>query len=187
MNRIAWGLVVAGLFGCGPATRPPGAKPGEMLFWRITSSEVSFSQCTDEAQFRDQIQPLSFDENTYLVYRVEADGKEATVLSCDALEPATCRPSASGITFDVAGTELLFSRDNKSPIGDQGCQLLAAESWVLTDQGETLQVDISNVLSLVDAPEACDAVEAQLRRQAPNGLGLQGCVVTFKVGASLYR
>jgi hypothetical protein len=56
---------------------------------------------------------------------------------------------------------------------------------VLTDQGETLSMEVTNVLSLVDNQAACDTIEAQIKDQSPNKTGLQGCIVKFTVGASI--
>ncbi len=176
-------LSVAGA-GCGP--RQPGPVPGETIFWRVTSSEVTFTQCSDDPVFRADTTPIAFDENTYVIYRVEPDGKKATALKCTTLDKSSCEPSSTGVVFDVAGNELLFSKESRSPIGSAGCNLQGAQSWVLTDQGETLTMQVVNVLSLVDNTTACDAIEKQVKDQSPNKLGLQGCIVNFSVGAS-YR
>jgi hypothetical protein len=172
------------LAACGGPRQPP-AKPGQTLFWRVTSSDVTFTQCSDDPAFRKDTVPIAFDENTYVIYRMEADGKKATALKCTKLDVSTCEDSTTGVVFDVAGNELLFSKETKSPIGTAGCQLNGAQSWVLTDQGETLSMEVTNVLSLVDNQAACDTIEAQIKDQSPNKTGLQGCIVKFTVGASI--
>ncbi|MFZ5468416.1 MAG: hypothetical protein ACOZIN_03170 [Myxococcota bacterium] len=168
---------------CGP--RAPGPKPGETLFWKVVKSEVSISNCTDDPSFRDDIQPVAFDENTYLIYRVEKDGTQATALKCETFDTRSCTPSDSGIVFNVAGNELNFTRERKSPIGGEGCNTQVIETWLLTDQGQTLDMEVSSTITLVDDDVACQRVEDQLIQQSPNATGLQGCVVRFIVGGAL--
>ncbi len=182
---IVWASLALATAACGRRTGPP--KPGEVLFWRVTSSSVDFNGCTDDAQFRDPLKPIAFDENTYLIFRVEPDGKKATALDCGSLSVSSCQPSASGVVFDIAGSELIFGRDQKSAITGTSCMLSSAQSWVLSDQGTTLDLTITNVLSLTDAATECAQFDEQVKNQSPNRLGLQGCVVNFKVGATLAR
>jgi hypothetical protein len=170
------------LSSCGP--RKPGAKPGETLYWRVVSSEVSYAACTDDPNFRT-VEPIAFDENTYFVYRVERDGKRATALQCQSFDPASCEPHPSGLAFDIAGIELLFAQEGKSPIGQNGCMLMDTQSWVLTDHGLTMDMEVSHILSLVDEPAACDQVEETIKAQSPNGLGVRGCIVKFTLGLTL--
>jgi hypothetical protein len=155
------------------------------MFWRITSSDVSTTACTDDPGFKDQVQPIGFSDNTYLMYRVSKDGRQATTLSCTQLDARTCQDSPSGIVFDVAEHELLYASEDKQAIGDGGCQLQGAQSWVLTDKGESLTMQIDNSLSLVDHPTLCPKIEAQVKAQSPNGMGLQGCIVQYSIGATI--
>jgi hypothetical protein len=182
MRFLTLGALAILLVSCGP--RSPGAKPGETLYWRVTSSDVSYASCTDDPQFRT-IEPIGFDENTYFIYRVERDGKKATALTCQSFDSASCVPHSSGLAFDVAGTELLYAREGKSAIGQNGCMLLDSQSWVLTDHGVAMDMEVSHILSLVDAQEACDQVEETIKAQSPNGLGVRGCIVRFTLGLTL--
>lgn len=182
MKRL---IVFAVLFaaGCGP--RPAGAVANQTYFWRVTSSEVGFGACSDEPQFRMDLMPLKFETNSFLIYKVAADGKAAVMQKCDFVDPSTCTPSASNIVFTVANPELLFSSEGKSMFGTAGCNLLDTTSWTLTDKSATGTLEITHVLSLVDNPMACMAAETQFKSQSPNKLGLEGCVVTFTIGLTL--
>lgn len=162
-----------------------GLSPNAVYFWQITSSTVEFGQCSDEPQFRMDTQPLSFTDNSYIIYKVSADGKKATTQDCTRLDATTCKDAANPVVFDVAGRELTFARESKDPVGMTGCNLQQNETWTLTDATRTMALDISNVLSLVDSPPACDSVEADLKARSPNMLGVQGCVVTFKLTGDL--
>jgi len=168
---------------CGP--RAPGPHPDETMFWRITSSEAAMTACTDDPSFKDQVKPIEYTDNTYLMYRVAKDGKQATALACTQLDSRTCQDSPSGIVFDVAEHELLYATESKEAIGDGGCQLQGAQSWVLTDKGETLTMEVNNSLSLVDSPTVCPKIEEQVKAQSPNGLGVQGCIVQYTIGATI--
>jgi len=184
MPRLAASLaVVAALAGCGGGS--DGLSANAVYFWQIASSTVEFGQCSDEAQFRMDTQPLPFTDNSYIIYKVSADGKTAVTQECARLDASTCKDSATPITFTIAGRELTFTRQTKDPVGTTGCSLQQSETWTLTDSKRTMALDISNVLSLVDSPPACDSVEADLKARSPNMLGIQGCVVTFKLTGNL--
>lgn len=170
--------------GCGGGTSS-GLQPDAVYFWQIASSTVEFGQCSDETQFRADVQPLSFTDNSYIIYKVSKDGKTAVTQDCARLDATTCMPSASGITFAIVGRELTFTRESKDPVGMTGCNLQQAETWTLTDNTRTMTMEISNVLSLVDSPPACESVENDLKSRSPNMLGVQGCVVTFKLTGNL--
>lgn len=184
MRRAAIFFAVLAFMGC-DSERKPGPRRGETAFWRVVSSDVSFSNCSDDPSFRDGVEPIAFDENTYIIYRVDDEGLKATALACESFDTSTCRPSESGVVFDVAPPELLFTRESRSPIGGEGCNLFVVENWLLTDKGETLDMEISHTMSLVDDDLACQRVEEAIVSQSPNGIGVQGCVVKHLVAGSL--
>ncbi len=180
MTRSLGFAAVLCLLACGP--RPPGTQSNQTYFWKVTSSSLEFGACSDEKMFRDGLTPLKFEANSYLIYKVSRDNKTAVTQTCDRLDPATCKPSTSQVIFTIAGAELAFGSSGKSPLGLGGCNLLDTTTWLLTDKGATGTLEISHVLSLVDNPTACDAAEKQVKAQSPNMVGLEGCVVSFKVG-----
>src|SRR5688500_8357168 len=172
-------LVVLLFAGCGP--RQPGAAPNQTYFWKVTSSDVTFGTCSDEPSFRMQLAPLKFEANSYVIYQTDSTAKTGVTQTCERVDALTCKPSTTNVIFTVAGTELLFNSSSKSElVGSGGCNLLDTTSWVLTDKGTDGTLEITHILSLVDNPSACMTAEAQLKQQAPNKIGLEGCVVTFK-------
>lgn len=179
MRRLGWVALLA-MVACG-GPRKPGAVAGETYFWRVVSSAVEFGYCTDDPEFRADIQPIPFEENSYVMYRVAKDGKTASTVTCTRLDPSSCTPAAHELTFDVAGSELSTALEGKSPFGTTGCQLQDAQSWILTDRGPSLELSVSHALSLVDKPMECEALDKQIKDTSPNMLGVQGCVVTFRV------
>ena len=180
VRALAGLLVWVAVSGC---ERQPGVLAGRTYYWQIRSSTVEFAQCTDEPRFRAELPAISFNENSYFMYRADAAGKQATMVDCSTFEPSSCVPSTNGVVFDVAGPELVYSGESRAPAGTGGCQLQDATTWNALDEGRTLQLTITHVLSLVDAPAACQTFDDGVKAQSPNGLGLQGCVVTFRVGA----
>lgn len=178
-RALFFGIFV--LAACGGGPRKPGAEPGKTYFWRVVSSTVEFGTCTDDPDFRDGVKAIPFEENSYLMYQVAKDGRTATTVSCTRLDASSCSPAENPITFDVAATELSWSSETKQPFGMGGCQLQDAQSWILTDRGPSLELAVTHALSLVDKPTDCDALEQQIKNTSPNGLGVQGCVVTFRV------
>ena len=170
------------LIACG---RRPGVSANQTYFWRVTSSEVAFGDnCSDNTRFRMANGPLRLESNSYVIYRGSEDATQAALMSCTMLEAATCAPAMSGIVFDVAGAELSYSTEMKTPTGRGACSILNAQSWILTDMVSTIDVRIIAALSLVDDPSSCDRVEADAKAEAPNMNGIQGCTVSFTVGGS---
>lgn len=183
MMQRRFTLVLCTLLGaCGGSSGPV---PDATYFWQLTSSAVEFGACSDDADFRAGLPPIELSENTFLVYRVAKDGRTAVSQDCTQLDARTCAPDAEGPVFDIAGRELTFTRQLKQPIGTTGCSLQQTETQVLTDNTRTMTLELQNVLTLVDAPAACGRVEADQKARSPNGLGVEGCVVTFKLTGAL--
>jgi hypothetical protein len=172
---------------CGPPPKP-GPQPNVTYFWRVISSEVEFnSMCSDEASFRMANGPLKFESNSYVVYKASEDAKKATLMKCTMLDPGTCTPADSGVVFDVAGAEMTYATELRTATGSGMCRILDTQTWIMTDKGMTLDIEISDTLSLVDDPMTCDQLEANAKARAPNGMGFQGCTITFKIGATSSR
>ncbi len=184
MNRtLCSGLLVClAAAGCGP--HKPSNHAGETVFWKINASNTTFTDCTDDPAFRSQLPVFAADAGNFLVYKVDGEGKRATVQNCNTRDPTSCSDNTTGLVFDIAGSELNFSRDSKAAIGTGGCQLQVTQSWLLTDQETKMSLEISDIFSLIDNPTDCDRVQTQLQAQAPNHLGLQGCVVRFLLGGT---
>ena len=163
------------LVGCPQYTGP---QANATYFWQMKTSTIEFGACTDDADFREPLTPLMLTDNTFIIYKVSDDGKTAVSQKCDRLDSSSCAPSDGGVVFDVAGRELTFTRSQKVPIGTTGCSLQQNETWTLTDATRAMTLDLVNVLTLVDSPPACDQVEADLKMRSPNGLGVEGCVIT---------
>lgn len=170
------------LLACGQYTGP---QPNATYFWQITTSTVEFGACSDAMDFRMGIAPVPISDNTFLIYKVSADGKQAVSQSCSRLDSSTCSPSDAGVVFEVAGRELTFTESDKAPIGTTGCSLQQTQTWTAIDATRALTVDIANVLTLVDSRPGCDMVEADLKMRSPNGLGVEGCVITSKLTGEL--
>jgi hypothetical protein len=176
-------IAALALVACGPPK--PGPQPNVTYFWRVTTSDVEFNpMCSDDPMFRQANGPLMFEANSYVVYKASSDGTTATLMSCTMLDASTCTPAKSNVVFDVTGAELNYATELKTPTGSGMCNILDTQNWLLTDMVTTMELDISDTLSLVDDPTTCDMIESQARARAPNGQGFQGCTITFKIGAS---
>lgn len=187
MRSLLLPLALCGLALCGLACGPgkPGPAANQTYFWRVTSSTVEFnSMCSDEKAFRDANGPIKFAENSFIVYRGSADAKKASLMKCMTLDANSCTPADSGIVFDVAGAELSYSTELRTFTGQGMCNILDTQTWIMTDKLQTLDVEISDTLSLVDDQPVCDQLEANAKTRSMNGMGFQGCTITFKIGAS---
>ncbi len=180
--RLHLSLLALLLAGCPQYTGP---QPDATYFWQIKTSTLEFGACSDAPDFREGLTALPITDNTFVIYKVSSDGKQAVTQKCDRLDSTTCSPSDSMVVFDVTGRELNFNQTNKAPIGMTGCSLQQTETWTLTDATRAMTLDLVNVLTLVDSQPACDQVEADLKARSPNGLGVEGCVITSKLTGEL--
>lgn len=170
------------LLSCGQYTGP---QPNAFYFWQVKSSVLEWGECTDAMDFRANVAPISFTDNTFIIYRVSDDGAKAVTQKCSTLDDRTCSPSDGGVVFDVVGRELTFTRTTKDPVGNTGCSLQQTELWTLTDATRAMTLDVTNTLTLVDSRPGCDSVEADLKARSPNMLGVEGCVITNKLTGEL--
>lgn len=173
-------LVVA----CAPrAPGPEEAEYGEVFYWEVTGSALEVGErCTDNPAFADGLEPPEFEDNTYLMYLVEGDGERAVLQSCDTLDPSTCEDSELGLVFDIDGNDLVADPDPAvRDVENSPCDLEVDERWVVEDRGETMEMTMEVGYNLVGDAATCDALEAQVKADAPNGQGLNGCVLTLVV------
>ena len=180
--RLHLTLFLGLLAGCGQYTGP---QANATYFWQVKTSTIEFGACSDAEDFRMGLTALPITDNTFVIYKVSADGKQAVTQKCDRLDSSTCTPSDSKVVFDITGRELTFTQSTKAPIGTTGCSLQQTETWTLTDATRKMTLDLVNVLTLVDSPPACDQVEADLKARSPNMMGVEGCVITSKLTGDL--
>lgn len=204
MSRVL-SLVVVGLaVGCSPTVSPQPVQgrttvsPNATYFWKVTSSTVEWGTCADAADFRANVAPLPFSMNSFLIYRTDGESKKATAQSCTSLDPMTCMASSSNVVFDVAGTELTFTRaeteealrvrDTNGVERESTCKLTQLETWTMRDQGQKFELEVTNTLGLKETDmmaNECKLIEDNLIARSPNMAGVRGCVLTFKLGGEL--
>jgi hypothetical protein len=168
---------------CSPSK--PGPQANATYFWHVTSSTVSFgSMCSDDQTFRSMNAALTFADNSYIVYTASADDKTAPLQTCTSLDASTCMPAASGVVFDVAGAELSYETQMTTPTGSGKCDQLDTQVWLAEDMVQTLDLKISDTISLVDDDTTCAALQADAVAHSTNMEGYQGCTITFDIGGS---
>src|SRR5262245_42228747 len=96
---LPWVLLVC-LAACGP--RQPGSEAGKTYYWNVTDSKVDFNQCSDDPDFRNDLQPIKFDANSYFIYKVEKGATSASVQNCTTFQPTSCTPVDPPITLNIA-------------------------------------------------------------------------------------
>lgn len=170
-----------------------------IYFWKVNTSTVEWGACSDAEDFRKSVSALPIGMNSFLIYKTTPDAKQAKTQACSALDPKTCTDSTSNVVFDVAGTELVFSRGmpTKEPLRvrdqtgaerDSKCQITQLETWTMRDNGTTFELEVTNALGLEDTmpPSGeCDQIETSLVGRSPNMAGIRGCVITFKLTGDL--
>jgi hypothetical protein len=169
---------------CARAPGPSELEWGEITYWLVTSSDVAFAQCSDASDWRSQVEAPAIEPNTYLIYRVETGGATATAMDCETTLGSSCTESDTGIVFTVVGHTLTW--DPTAEIQDvtgSDCDVQVDQIWTLVDNGETLDWELGMAVDLVGDATDCAALDAQIKLQSPNGLGMDGCVVTLSMSA----
>lgn len=183
MRHVTFALALVLATGCpGPATGPT---PGGTYFWRVLSSTIEFGACSDEPTFRDGLRPVPFTENSFVVYRVADDGATAVTQDCSRLDAQSCVTPAMPDTYDISGFELTRSETFKNPIQNSSCMLSQNVNETIVESGRSMTFELISILTLTDSPTDCPNVESGLKRNSPNGLGVEGCVITRRLTGEL--
>lgn len=205
MRRSSFWLVVMALSsGCQGTVSPQPVQgrttveKNATYFWKVASSSLEWGACSDAPDFRRSVSALPVGMNSFLIYKTDEAGTKAKTQACTSLDVATCSDSSSGIVFDVAGTELNYTRpilkeplrvrDGNGVERDSACLITQLESWTMRDQGRTFELEVTNVLGLEDTAmpaSECDQIETSLIARSPNMAGVRGCIITFKLGGEL--
>lgn len=187
MRRVFLVLGALWLLGCGRDPGPSSDEHGLVFYWEVTDSELVLGQqCSDSEGFPDALGLVPFEAGTYLVYQVSDDGTQAVDQLCETTESSTCVDG--GVVFDVDGSELIYDPDgDRTPIQGGGvCQLDVDERWVLVDEGSTLSFSTDILFTLAGPAGDCDPVQEAFEDEAPNGLGLDGCLATISGNADFF-
>lgn len=185
-------LLIGSMAACdGGGERDPGPSDdefGQIFFWRVVGSEVDFGdECTDDEGFRDEIEPIEFEKNSFLVYKVDDDGKTATDQDCSRVDGSTCDDSDLDIEYDIDDHTLTYDQEaQRDTLTSWACDLEVDGFWTLTDKGETMDFVVDLSVLLVDQEGAndtnnCEAAEADIKAQSENGKGFDGCVITHTI------
>lgn len=162
-----------------------GPEANQTYFWQVTSSNLEWGACGDSATLRGGVMPIAIAANSFLIYKVDSTGKKGVSQSCPRLDVGTCTDSATNIVFDIVGTELTYTSERKDPVQGSACKVQQNETWTLADKITTITLEIDTVLSLVGSDTDCPKLEANVKADSPNGLGVGGCVLTRKLEGTL--
>ncbi len=185
--RISAALLVAlTLTACGGRDGPQEREHGFILFWQVQAAELVWRDCTDADQFRSAIAAPTFEDNSFVVYRVSDDGNSLIDQDCTAIDASTCVDSELDIVFQRSGD--VFLHDPPLVVGTElapNCRLTSDPLWTLEDQGQQLSLDVSLTFGL-DGGSACEGVDQNVARSGTNEFGIDGCVATIEVDADYY-
>lgn len=167
---------------------PHEAERGEVFFWQVTASDVAFGDdCTDHPEFRDDVRPLEFEDNSFLLYELSEDGEEAITVSCTTTDADSCQDDEDPLVFAVDGNELVYDPEPELRDSASACDLEVDELWTLIDAGETLEMTVDLTMARVGDPSVCAQEEATIAAQSPNEKAFEGCVVSMIVDLEFYR
>jgi hypothetical protein len=147
----------------------------------MAEPDISYSSCTDDQSFRDLVTSFTMDvSGNVLAYQLDGDGSQATPMDCASLDASSC-VAIPGPQIDIIGHSLFYTPDTQTEdIPGTVCDLMLSQSWMLVDHGQTLDAAASVVLDLVGDRATCASFEMAVETAAPNGQGLEGCVVTIR-------
>lgn len=162
-----------------------GPEANQTYFWQVTSSNLEWGACGDSTTLRGGVMPIAVAANSFLIYKVDSTGKKAVSQSCPRLDVGTCTDSATNIVFDIMGNELTYTSERKDAVQGSNCKVQQNETWTLADTFSAMTLEIDTVLSLVGSETDCPKLEANVKADSPNGLGVGGCVLRRKLEGSL--
>ena len=171
----------------GGVERSPGPaeeERGEVFYWLVTSSDLTWGEeCSDSESLREDVGPVEFEENSYLIYEVSDDGTEAVAMDCTSTDASSCTESDLDIRFVIDGSTLKYQPEpDVKDIEGSDCDLEGTQTWTIEDQGETGTFALDVGFALIGDVDDCAAHQAALEAQSDNGKGLDGCVVTYDIG-----
>jgi|SRR5579871_1502955 len=173
--------------GAGCGSRKPMDDKGSLISWSITDSAVNFANCADDPMFVSNF--TAFPIQSVVAYRLAKDGQSATGVSCsDACSNCQVSCQDNTLSYTVAGDSLLLSAQQSQAIMGTNpvCNLNQTLSREYDDQGTTLSISDAYTLTLSGDTTQCGLVDSSEKMASPNGLGVEGCVVTFTGNASFY-
>jgi|GEM_PF-1162388 len=184
--RIALALTILTSTACDGdvGLRAPGPhsdEQGLVTYWLVTEAlPLEYDQCTDAADWRGQIAAPEFSANSFLMYRVAADGSTALSQSCETTSASSCTDGDK--TWNVSGNVLTATDDpTESAQSGYDCSLRFDTVWRVTDNGETGRLDVELNLSLVGDTASCQTLDSAIAAAGTNGVGFDGCRVTIPV------
>lgn len=183
--RAAVAMCLLSLTACGRAAGPNDDEVGKEFVWEIVPTRNSVQQCANAgpmAQYTPQLPTFASDLVYYYIYSVDAG--EQSVSAADCPQPITswddCHPGTERwpVSHHVIS---LGSQTGKVDVGG-GCTMTIKETAAITDQGQTGSEDDKVAYSLSGTPSACQAFDAEMKRESSTGKGVDGCTATVHLG-----
>ena len=115
---------------------------------------------------------------------MDSTGTQARELRCAIL--GSCAIAPEGLTFAVAGTELIAGDNFKSPASEGStCNVAVTETLLVEDLGPTMVFTDTLLFTLVDDEVECAEIEDFMKATSANRLGVEGCAVSFRYEGTL--
>lgn len=189
MAKFLTFVAAAILFGaCGPREAGPlDTDGGGTTYWRVTESDVTFDDCSDAESWRSEIQAPTFEENTFLIYRLSEDLTEATVQDCVSTDASTCGDDDPLVVFHVAGHVLSYAPPAEtSAVTGSTCELEITPLWTVVDGGEEATFTVDLPINLLGDPTECADLDQRIKDDSDNGLGFDGCTPSLIIGMEFH-
>ena len=163
---------------CGAGPRDPGIDKKERGKTIIFEPYDEFSSPQEDSC--GDLEAVDFDFPVILADRfalaVDEEGTSIEVSWCDTED--NCGPSDPEVTLDVNANVYSGGTVAEIPFsGFDGCDAIDVDlQWRVDDGGNTIEVTQELLLSIPDEG-TCSDLEAFVKAESDNGLGLDGCLV----------
>lgn len=175
-------LLIASLLltACGRSPGPNPEEYGQLTYWLLNQATPTATNCTDDPRFDAlHIEPPDFyAASWYYIYRVNEGGRTATGYDCtdaQAYDPKSCWPLPERV-WQIADHVATLDFEMTSSSLATGCELKPSGRIRLVDEGDQGTARMEVRYELVGDKDTCDAVEAEIRSNSRNGMGLRDCV-----------
>ena len=177
MSKFALPLLLL-TFGCFEREAGPHEEEwGKVMYWEVMDSQGRTDLCTDASDWSAVVSGPVFSPGSFLMYRVEEGGQTAQGQSCTTLASSSCVDHE--LVWEIDGHILMHEAAPVSQETGGDCSIFLKATWTLVDEGETGLFQVRLRFEYEPDEEACDAIEAGLLAESPNGMGLAECTVTM--------
>lgn len=193
LNRLLAAAALLSLAACGDGggettDRAPGFKSGERLMISLTGTTFTLGEtCTNATDWvasanalAEQLSPGN------VAYEINGSVDEADLLTCTSPGVITsCTKRNPRVVLAIEeGVLVNRFQESAQPAGTT-CSIIYSSTARTEDHGTTFTETLVQEISLDGDPDACAELDASFATASDNGLGIDGCIMTFVTTGAL--